>query len=187
MIQQSFYPDAWPPGLTVIPDFIDQEMESYLVALLDQGEWKTGLRRRVQQFGHGYDFARQEVDLAMPPLPAWAKALGERMAHEAIMTRPDAIIVNEYNQGQGINPHIDSQYFGPTVTSLSLLDTVVMNFERREQVIEVPLERRSVAVVSGEARYFWRHSIPARVSDEIAGVRKRRAARRISVTFRTIL
>ena len=41
-------------------------------------------------------------------------------------------------------------------------------------------------VLRGEARYHWRHSIPARKTDVIDGVRVART-RRVSVTFRCVI
>jgi len=45
-------------------------------------------------------------------------------------TSPNSIIVNEYEVGQGIMPHVDApKLFGPTITALSLLSDCVMTFQ----------------------------------------------------------
>lgn len=56
-----------------------------------------------------------------------------------------------------------------------------MTFQRRDEVLTVPLHRRSLVTMQGSARYQWRHSITARKSD---GNRPRRT--RLSVTFREV-
>jgi alkylated DNA repair dioxygenase AlkB len=43
----------------------------------------------------------------------------------------------------------------------------------------------SAVVLSGEARSIWKHGIPARKTDQAAGVRVPRS-RRLSITFRTV-
>jgi alkylated DNA repair dioxygenase AlkB len=47
------------------------------------------------------------------------------------------------------------------------------------------LERGSLLVLAGPARYDWRHSIPARKSDRI-GDQVISRGRRVSLTFRTV-
>jgi alkylated DNA repair dioxygenase AlkB len=48
------------------------------------------------------------------------------------------------------------------------------------------LARRSLVVLSGEARYDWRHAIPGRKSDTQEG-RMVPRGRRLSLTFRNVL
>jgi alkylated DNA repair dioxygenase AlkB len=55
--------------------------------------------------------------------------------------------------------------------------------ERREWLL---LERGSLLVLAGPARYDWRHSIPTRKSDPI-GDQVISRGRRVSLTFRTVL
>jgi alkylated DNA repair dioxygenase AlkB len=47
------------------------------------------------------------------------------------------------------------------------------------------LEHRSLLVLTGPARFEWRHSIPARKSDEFEGRRLPRN-RRVSLTYRNV-
>src|SRR5438445_662516 len=75
---------------------------------------------------------------------------------------PDQVIVNEYEPGQGITPHIDCEpCFGDTVASLTLGSGCVMDFTevKGPGKASVWLERRSLVVLRDEARYEWRHSI----------------------------
>ncbi len=54
--------------------------------------------------------------------------------------------------------------------------------ERREWLL---LERGSLLVRAGPARYDWRHSIPARKSDRV-GDQVIFRSRRVSLTFRSV-
>jgi alkylated DNA repair dioxygenase AlkB len=103
--------------------------------------------------------------------------------------RPDQVIVNEYLPGQGISAHVDHVAgFGPVVASISLLSASVMEFTRPENDTRVPvrLEPGSLCVMTGPARYTWRHAIPARKTDPDPTGRAPRG-RRVSVTLRTVL
>jgi hypothetical protein len=99
----------------------------------------------------------------------------------------DQMLVNEYLPGQGIAFHRDYEPYGRAVASLSLLAACVMDFrhratDRRERLL---LERRSLLVLSDEARYVWEHGIAGRKKDVWQGVPVQRQ-RRLSVTFRTL-
>jgi len=99
---------------------------------------------------------------------------------------PDQVIVNNYDGPQGISKHIDCPecFRGPVVT-ISLLETWDMIFTRKvagETLKFVqPLPRRSVALLSGEARSRWLHEIHERQKEH-----KKARVRRISVTFRKV-
>ena len=69
---------------------------------------------------------------------------------------------------------------------LSLLESWEMIFRKGGKAgkrVSKLLARRSVAVISGDARYKWTHEIPSRLT-EPGGLRRQR---RISVTFRKVL
>ena len=89
-------------------------------------------------------------------LPEWARELGRRLVDEGLMRDlPDQVIVNEYRGKQGISRHIDQpRSFAEHVATISLLETWGMVFRRRgsKEKVEKPLERRSVAVLTGDAR-----------------------------------
>lgn len=179
-------------GLQVVPDFITAEEETALVDIIDRQPWLTDLKRRVQHYGWKYDYTARRVDEAMRlgPLPEWLEGLCCRLQQtEYFPKRPDQVIINEYLPGQGIAPHIDCvPCFGETIASLSLNSPCVMEFIHAETGGKITrlLESRSLLVLSGEARYRWKHGIPARKSDKIAGQTIPRG-RRLSLTFRTVI
>lgn len=187
-------PSSWVPGLRYTADWIAPEAQEALLTNIDGEAWSTQLRRRVQHYGHRYDYGRRGVataaEVAVPPLPVWARRLATRLVSEGLMDREaDQVIVNEYQPGQGISAHVDSvPHFGPVVASLSLGSGCLMDFSHPEDgaKLAVPLVPGSLLVMAGPARFAWRHAIAARKSDPGPSGRVPRA-RRVSVTFRTVL
>lgn len=184
-----------PPGLIYRPGFITEEEETKLLDCIDRAEWSTELRRRVQHYGWRYDYKQRQIDESMRvgQLPEWARELARKLVNEGLMRDlSDQLIVNEYCGKQGISRHIDAENsFAEQIATISLLETWDMVFRRCDSTekIEKPLERRSVAVLTGDARYKWTHEIPKRANDlrvDRQGKRKRvERTRRISLTFRT--
>ncbi|MBN6056029.1 alpha-ketoglutarate-dependent dioxygenase AlkB, partial [Nonomuraea sp. RK-328] len=181
------------PGLHYIADWLTPEACASLLSFIDAAEWSTQLRRRVQHYGHRYDYGRRSVArnpvADAPPIPTWAQQHAMRMVHEGIMGgEADQVIINEYQPGQGISPHVDCvPCFGPVVAAISLSSPCVMDFTHPEDGtrVAVHLEPGSLCVMTGPARYTWRHSIAARKSDLTAAGRIPRR-RRVSVTYRTL-
>ena len=99
----------------------------------------------------------------------------------------DALLVNEYQPGQGITAHVDSPRFSGTVVSLSLGSSCVMEFTQRGSTEKhvLLLEPRSALVLSEAARTEWQHAIPKRKNDLWTGDKIPRS-RRLSLTFRRV-
>lgn len=91
---------------------------------------------------------------------------------------------------QGIPPHVDTHSpFEDTILSLSLGSSCVMNFKKGDAKVDVVLPRRSLLVMTGEARYAWTHGISSKRSDSIEttdGVIKQTRGVRTSFTFRKV-
>jgi len=179
-------------GLTLIENFITKEEEKSLMSAIDNGLWLNDLRRRVQHYGYKYDYRARRIDLSMKigNLPEWAAEIATRLYEDRYFNNtPDQLIVNEYEVGQGITPHIDCEpCFEDTIVSISLNSTATMNFNHSvtNEKIPVFLPRRSAVILKEESRYAWKHSIPARKSDKYENQVYPRK-RRVSLTFRTVI
>ncbi|GAA2434558.1 alpha-ketoglutarate-dependent dioxygenase AlkB [Actinomadura vinacea] len=176
------------PGLRYVADWLAPDDRESLLTLIDAAPWSTELRRRVQHYGHRYDYGRRNLAVQAPPLPVWARDLAARLVHEGVMDHaPDQAIVNEYEPGQGISAHVDCvPCFGPVVAAISLGSSCVMDFTHPENTkVPVRLAPGSLCVMTGQARYTWRHAIAARKSDPGPSGRVPRA-RRVSITYRTV-
>jgi alkylated DNA repair dioxygenase AlkB len=190
----TLFPQPSVDGLVIMPGFITEQVESGVVALLQQHAPDRSLQRSTWHFGRRYDYADSLVTrkIDVPPIPDILKTLGnELVRHDAFSEAPTQVICNEYlanmTRKDGIAPHRDrTDCFGPVVATVSLLESWVMRFTRSpDESVEVVLPRLSVAILTGPARFEWLHGIQPRQYDRIAGVRVRRN-RRLSATFRTI-
>jgi alkylated DNA repair dioxygenase AlkB len=180
------------PGLIYVSDFVDEARETALIAAIDRRPWLTELRRRVQHYGYKYDYKARKVtaESFLGALPEWLLPLCEELEHRGFMPRvADQVIVNEYEPGQGIAPHVDCvPCFDATIASLTLGSSCAMDFTkvRTPERACLFLERRGLIVLSGEARYEWRHAIAPRKTDTHNGHIIERG-RRLSLTFRNVL
>ncbi len=184
-------PSELPPGSVMIPDFVSSRRESELLGWIDGLDWRDDLRRRVQHYGWVYDYSARRVspDAYIGPLPADLRPECDVLCSTGLFDEePGQIIVNEYEPGQGIAPHIDCvPCFGPVIASLSLGSQCEIVLTKKDNSAKVSwlLDPRSLLVLSGAARFEWLHGIPARKSDPVSGVRKPRK-RRVSLTYRTM-
>lgn len=176
-------------GLRYIADFIDVSEEALLLGQIDARPWLADLKRRVQHYGYKYNYKARAISRSMivGTLPPFAVQLSTQLMKAKLLTEPpDQLIVNEYEPGQGITPHVDCEpCFKERIVTVSLGSHCEMEFLPKDvaQVSRsIMLEPRSALLISGEARYDWLHSIRARMSD-----RGRMRRRRISLTFRSVI
>ena len=177
------------PGLAYLPEFISHEQEAELLRHIDAQCWITELKRRVQHYGYRYDYKARGVSTEsnLGPLPDWLQPYTAHLHAQGIFTKaPDQVIVNEYQPGQGISAHIDCvPCFGEPIASLSLSSQCMMDFTHGKtgEKHSILLAPCSLIVLSGNARYHWKHAIASRKSDRYSGAVTSRE-RRVSLTFR---
>jgi alkylated DNA repair dioxygenase AlkB len=171
-------------GLVLRKQFVTRDEERTLLQHIDGCQWDTTLKRRTQHYGYVYNYSSKDAARVAPPIPPWCVFVVERLMEQGVLrVRPDQLIVNEYEPGQGIYPHVDSAFFEDGIVSVSLGADIVMDFihqatnEHREAV----LPRCSALSMHGVARYQWRHGIAARKTDH--GTKR---SRRVSLTFRKV-
>lgn len=117
-------------------------------------------------------------------LPNYAKYLYERMLQLPQLSDflPVELCNLEYSSDRGaaIDPHFDDFWlWGDRLVTLNLLSTSVLSFTSDAYpgvVVSVPLPRRSLILVSGDARNIWKHAIH----------RHHIAGRRIAMTWREL-
>lgn len=97
----------------------------------------------------------------------------------------DQLIINRYLPGQSISPHTDhTTKFGPVIACLTLGSGVEIQFTRpKHESFKIYTEPNSLYIMSGDARYFWKHGIASKKSDTVDGLNRPRGTR-ISLTFR---
>ena len=181
-------------GITYEPAFLTDGACQDLLAKIDTMPWMVNLKRRVQHYGWRYDYSSRVVteEMKTEPLPEFILGIAHELKGRGwFASIPDQVIVNEYEPGQGIAPHIDRDCFGPSVATLSLGDRWPMQFIPlgRSAVAteseEIFLDVGSMLILQGDARTRWMHGIVKRRTDG-QGRSRRQRMRRVSVTFRTV-
>ncbi|KAK9277839.1 hypothetical protein L1049_027396 [Liquidambar formosana] len=114
----------------------------------------------------------------------------------------DQIIVNVYQPGEGICAHVDLMRFEDGIAIVSLESSCVMHFSRVEAEagdngkegknnlsttkIPVYLTSGSLVLMSGEARYHWKHEINRKSGFQMWEGQEINQKRRTSITLRKL-
>ncbi|XP_077240718.1 2-oxoglutarate (2OG) and Fe(II)-dependent oxygenase superfamily protein [Tasmannia lanceolata] len=115
----------------------------------------------------------------------------------------DQLIVNVYQPGEGICGHVDLMRFDDGIAIISLESACVMHFLRvkREECsdenveeekdgsitkIPVLLSPGSLVLMSGEARYLWKHEINRKPGFQVWEGQEIQQKKRTSVTLRKL-
>lgn len=180
-------------GLTYQDNFITPEGEAKLIGWIDLRPWSNTIRRRTQHYGYVYDYKKRAINLSMKTedLPDWGKSIAAKLYEEKLMPYlADQMIINEYQPGQGIAPHVDCEpCFEDTIVSISLGSGCDIDFSpvgNPRRILTQWLAPQSALAITGEARYQWRHGIVGRKTDVYQGIEIERT-RRISLTFRKVI
>ena len=153
-----------PDGFRLVPRFIAADEQAAIEHWIQSNfAWDTrrqGMLPPSEQYPHD------------GPIPPWAEVLSERMVALGIFrSRPDHVLLRRYERGAGVEPHIDREMYGPVIAGLTLGSSRMFHLTRphRRSRLEAFLLPGDLYVMTGAARYRWRHSIPARVEDEFGG------------------
>ncbi|MDR7269711.1 alkylated DNA repair dioxygenase AlkB [Pelomonas saccharophila] len=179
-------PPALPPGLRYQAGWLSAAEEAALIALVKQlplreAKYKSyTARRRVVSFGGQFDYDSNELRPAAPLIED-LHPLRERVARWAGVD-PQALVhvlVAEYAPGTPLGWHRDVPDF-EDVFGVSLGGEALLRFRpyppqapKREDIVRLDVQQRSIYALRGEARWGWQHSV-APVD-----------ALRWSITFRT--
>lgn len=121
-----------PKTVYYIPNFISSAEEAQLLREIvsqPKPKWTILTHRRLQT--HPSALTKNNVLLAAP-LPPWLESIVPRMQQLKIWDnaphkKPNHVLINEYNPGEGIMPHEDGgAYFG-CVATVSLGASIVLD------------------------------------------------------------
>ncbi|PVU86412.1 hypothetical protein BB560_006728 [Smittium megazygosporum] len=158
--------------------------------------WHTIQNRKIQHYKNSFDYRKKHVGstelVSHHEIPDSIDLLIKR----AQSLYPDAlgssiydqVSVQQYPPGSGISFHADSHTaFGDCIFIVSLLNPIMMEFRHpaSNSLVCLDLKPRSLAILSGDARFGWEHGIRARKSDNIDGNTRLRDYR-WSITIRSI-
>jgi alkylated DNA repair dioxygenase AlkB len=179
-------------GQWLFEDFVSEAEESELLKTVDKGKppsWearsgeKANGHHLVKAWGVKPDYYVNTVSPAVHPMPPWLLALAERMRGGLpLMSRfsPNEANAVKYvrDEGHWLKAHADHRSMSAEViVNLSLGGAATMTFGSTKNGSEhrVLLPRRSLQVMSGDARYANTHAINKEDFHEPL---------RISITFR---
>uniref|UniRef100_A0A0D9WLK4 Fe2OG dioxygenase domain-containing protein n=1 Tax=Leersia perrieri TaxID=77586 RepID=A0A0D9WLK4_9ORYZ len=154
--------------------------------------WMRGKGRVTIQFGCCYNYATDKngnppgimQTIASDPMPSLFKVMIKRLVRWHVLPStciPDSCIVNIYDPGDCIPPHIDSHDFVRPFCTVSFLSECNILFGSSLKVagpgeftgsLEIPLPVGSVLILNGNGADVAKHCVPAVPS------------KRISITFR---
>ncbi|MCS3802272.1 alpha-ketoglutarate-dependent dioxygenase AlkB [Niastella sp. OAS944] len=164
-------PPVLPEGFYYYPDFIDQEEEKQLLAIIQQIELHAMVfqgytaKRKVASFGYDYNFSTRKLTKGMP-IPESFSRLIDRVATQLLVHREQIaeLLVTEYPVGSVINWHRDAPPF-ETIAGISLAADCIFklrpydqSIRSRKSVISLPVKQRSLYIMQGPARSNWEHS-----------------------------
>ena len=175
-----------PEGFSYVLDFLSEAEESKLLQSISKYDLHPLLfqgfeaKRKVISFGYDYSFDRRTLTKGNP-IPTDLQWLLEKAAAQLNVSNDFAeVLITEYPPGAVINWHRDAPPF-EKIAGISLLSECTFRFrpfhkekQNRKSIISIPLPRRSLYLIEGDARMAWQHSIPP-VS-----------ATRYSITLRTL-
>lgn len=153
-------------GLRVIPDFVTAAQEAELLAVAGASAAIAAGpdRNRIVRYGPGVEATGYSGGLVVAAIPPAFEALCARLVTEGyVAQRPNAVSVNEYQVGQGIEFHTDNDVSGDVIAIVGLAGFAELAFRRTRRAgeeITVPFHRRSLVLMGGAARKTpWRHAI----------------------------
>ena len=188
------------PGLYYIDNYITNEQHDSILQFFNNNEWDKIDTRIVQQYI--YKLLPQKGDKLKQDLKRIKKKPFDEMPFcvEGILNQIindkrfgidddyyfDQLSVNNYPSFGGISYHFDSiDCFDDFIVCLSFLSEAVINFKNIEtnEIKQLLLKPKSLLILSGDARYKWKHGITDNNVHFYDGMRINRQ-QRISLTFR---
>lgn len=190
-------PDEWQAvegvdGLWRCERFLDPEEQASLVTAIENDGWFSHPSyNQVMRHGDLPPWAMTLSSLIFSSISRFVElGLGVPFREELLQRKPlfDQMIMNSYQPGEGIKPHVDLARFQDGIVVLSLLSSCVMRWrmcDKPTHKVDVLLSPGDLIVLSGNARYKWTHEINREQADEQVWEGKiLEQGRRISVTLR---
>jgi alkylated DNA repair dioxygenase AlkB len=165
----------FPDGFICHENFISEAEEHELIreiqklSLTPFKYYQFTGKRRTASFGWQYEFGKSEITIAAD-MPAFLLPVRTR-AGSFFNIDPNSLVqtsIIEYSTGSPIGWHRDIPHFG-VVVGISLGAACRMRFRKysrvrsnlkRDEILSIELQPRSIYLMSGPSRESWQHSIP---------------------------
>ena len=150
--------------------------ESDLVACIDAQPshlWTRLKDRKLMHLG-GSPAGALGTGIEAEPLPPWAQAVCKELVRVGVFPAaapPNHILLNEYEPGQGIDPHKDGVLYMPHVAVISLHSHTTLQFladtAERSPVASLLLPPRGLLVFGGDAYKLCLHTTTKQKEDDL--------------------
>ncbi|CAM8889412.1 unnamed protein product [Rhodiola kirilowii] len=201
------------PGLWICQDFISaQEQASFLSEIEKEGWFSEASRNQAMRFGnlpqwalelsnyiHEALFFNEHRSSTLDRVSCNGRHHAHSLPLDILRREPlfDQLIVNLYQPGEGICAHVDLMRFEDGIAIVSLESPCVMHFTPAEDKvgantslsktkIPIHLTAGSLVLLSGVARYHWKHEINREPGCQIWNGKEINQQRRISITLRKL-
>ncbi|CAI0429696.1 unnamed protein product [Linum tenue] len=203
-------------GLWLCRDFLSPQQQSRLLSALRREGWLgegsnnqfliSPNSKKAMRFGNLPWWATELCNSVRDAVVLAEEAAGGRLLPPDILRRQplfDQLIANVYQPGEGICAHVDLMRFEDGIAIVSLESSCVMHFsnveheegredaeedEERGKVGKVPvyLPPGSLVLLSGDARYSWKHEINRRPGFQFWEGKELNQKQRTSITLRKL-
>ena len=174
-------------GIFLIPEFLSEDEENQLLERIDDDVWIPSQSGRLKQdFGIKINFKKQTIKTKyFTGMPWYSHSLIERFRQHRLLKDFHSVELCNLDyrpeRGSHIDPHIDDVWiWGERLITINLLSntilTLISNNNDEARTIYIPLPRRWLVVLYGDARYEYKHAIQ----------RQHIHDRRVAVTFREL-
>ncbi|CAF3989326.1 unnamed protein product, partial [Adineta steineri] len=174
-------------GIYLVSDFITEDEENNLINSIDNDIWLSSQSGRLKQdFGIKINFKKQTIKTKyFTGMPTYSKTFIERLQTHRLLNDFQSVELCNLDycsqRGSHIDPHIDDIWiWGERLITVNLLSNTILslipNDKDTKKIIYIPLPRRWMIVLYGDARYEYKHAIQ----------RQHISERRIAITFREL-
>uniref|UniRef100_A0AC34F293 Fe2OG dioxygenase domain-containing protein n=1 Tax=Panagrolaimus sp. ES5 TaxID=591445 RepID=A0AC34F293_9BILA len=171
-----------PLTIRYIPNFIDTEMEEYLLWQVENApkpKWEFLKNRRLQNWG---GIVGKKSLISDNSMPQWLTMMIDKIMELENgfpeSNRPNHVLVNEYLPGQGIMAHTDGPAFFPMVSTISLGSHTFLDLyepindkeaktKSDRYIGSMFLQPRSLILIKDKAYKVCLHGIEERNTDKI--------------------
>lgn len=190
-----------PKGLYYFDNFITEQDEKDILKFLEkENAWfpvaKNKKSREVIHYGYEYPYQFTK-NTKMKKIENIPKIFEEKILKK-LKGIPDLkifdnynfdqLIINKYEPGEGISPHVDHvKFFDNIIICVTINSGININFTRSsdQKQYNIYVKPRSLYIMSENARYNWSHSISKQLNDNVDNHIIERDTR-ISLTFRKV-
>jgi len=180
---EQYRPYGAPPGLFIIPEWIDVYQEQEIVNFLSVGEWSSDIskNRPTKHFGYRYTingYAPSVVKDGPEAITAdWGvlRSHADRLERQFEGVKIAQCLANAYYSHTTIGAHRDRET--PLVFGLSVVADINMVWTSMKHVdgnnkplkYEALIPKRSLYIMSNEIALEWMHEVPSRKTIKYPG------------------